>query len=118
MLPASTAVLYLAIGFGGGGSVRCSSWMRVSGFDGIGVCFAHGGWYTAPGDGPVIRAARRPVKQPPRKKTQAPDGCPRPAPGRSGNCAALLFLLAEFRLEVLLEGVHLRRRLPHRLLVF
>src|SRR5579875_529452 len=33
ILPTRTAVLYLAIGFGGGGSVRCNSRRRVSGFD-------------------------------------------------------------------------------------
>src|SRR5579883_1846496 len=33
MLPTSRAVLYLAIGLGVGGKVRCNSWMRVSGFD-------------------------------------------------------------------------------------
>src|SRR5215831_12057037 len=36
MFPASTAVLYLAIGFGTGGSVMCNSCSRVSGFDGMG----------------------------------------------------------------------------------
>src|SRR5690348_13775023 len=33
MLPTSTAVLYLATGLGAVGSVRCSSWIRVSGLD-------------------------------------------------------------------------------------
>jgi hypothetical protein len=32
--------LYFAIGFGGVGRVRCSSWIRASGFEGIGVSFA------------------------------------------------------------------------------
>ena len=40
-LPICTAGLYLATGLGGFGSVRCSSWMRTSGFDGMdGVIFA------------------------------------------------------------------------------
>src|SRR5580693_7163549 len=33
MLPTSTAILYFAIGLPGSGRIRCSSWMRVSGFD-------------------------------------------------------------------------------------
>src|SRR5271166_647746 len=33
MLPTSTAGLYLAIGLGGTGSVRWSSWIRASGLD-------------------------------------------------------------------------------------
>src|SRR4051812_37154739 len=35
MLPTSTAVLYLATGLGASGSMRCSSWMRVSGLAAI-----------------------------------------------------------------------------------
>src|SRR6185437_13617046 len=33
MLPTSRPVLYLAIGLGAGGRVRCNSWMRASGLD-------------------------------------------------------------------------------------
>src|SRR5438132_32240 len=43
MLPTSTAVLYLATGFGGAGRVRCNSWMRVSGDDGMTISFADSG---------------------------------------------------------------------------
>src|SRR5579859_2427237 len=35
MLPTSTAVLYLATGLGGVGRLMCSSWMRVSGLEGM-----------------------------------------------------------------------------------
>src|SRR5436190_2247794 len=42
MLPARTAVLYLAIGLGAGGSVMCSSCRRFSGLDGTVVSFAGG----------------------------------------------------------------------------
>src|SRR6516164_6196612 len=47
MWPASTAVLYLATGFGGAGRTRCSSWMRVSGFDDMASPFVRAGRGTA-----------------------------------------------------------------------
>src|SRR5262245_52344007 len=40
MLPARTAVLYLAIGFGAGGSLMCFSCKRFSGVDSTVVSFA------------------------------------------------------------------------------
>src|ERR1043166_4447602 len=61
MLPARTAGLYLAMGGGAGGSVRCNSWMRVSGVEGTVVSFRGHGHGNLDPD--VIRPAAFQVKR-------------------------------------------------------
>src|SRR5947208_2796800 len=63
MLPARTAGLYLATGFGASGRVRCSSCRRFSGFDSTFISFADGSEGVSD-DSPVIRAGGGGVKRP------------------------------------------------------
>src|SRR5438046_2063496 len=94
MLPTRTAVLYLATGLAGSGRVRCSSWMRVSGLEGMDFSFFWCGlledFFVIHVSGP--RSSRQPEKSPHSKKSGR--GCPRPL----ASCVVFSMLLAGLQL--------------------
>src|SRR5262245_57785547 len=93
MLPASTAVLYLATGFGAGGSIRCSSWTRVSGFDGISVSFASSG--SSGPEATLLLSAARAAGSSRAPKNRNPRG----RPGRGGGVRGRLWVAEVVRLR-------------------